>query len=329
MRNEPPISTSCPRETTTSRPGPASAAAASSTAAAPLLTASAASAPVSSRSSASTWAWREPRAPLLEVVLEVRVAGGRRGGRLARGRGQRRAPEVGVHDHAGGVEHPPQRRALGRGEVLARGGEHVDLARPRAGRRARRRSAARAAAHGEGVGRVEPRRELLDRGQRPSGGRRGRARPPLPLPLLLFQIGASALMRSMISRAPANASPRWGADAATATDGSDSGTTPMRCSAAAAHSPWRSIASATIARDALVGHLRVGLVVELLDLAGHALEGDDGAGARVAHARDQGVERQRLGGHDRGHGRRRPTPAGSARARRPGAARSRRRRTRG
>ena len=45
-------------------PRPASAAAASSTAAAQLLTASAASAPVSSHSSASTWAWREPRSPV-------------------------------------------------------------------------------------------------------------------------------------------------------------------------------------------------------------------------------------------------------------------------
>ena len=63
MRKPPPISMSCPRETTVSRP-PASAAQASSTAAAQLLTAIAACAPVSSRSSASTWAWREPRSPL-------------------------------------------------------------------------------------------------------------------------------------------------------------------------------------------------------------------------------------------------------------------------
>ena len=48
IRNDPPISTSCPREITTSRPR-ASAASASSTAAALLLTASAASAPVSSQ----------------------------------------------------------------------------------------------------------------------------------------------------------------------------------------------------------------------------------------------------------------------------------------
>ena len=156
--------------------------------------------------------------------------------------------------------------------------------------------------HGEGMGRVEPRRELLDRGEVPQAGGAGGRVPRFHSPSSRFQIGASALMRSMISRAPANASPRWGADAATATDGSESGTTPMRCSATAAHSPWRSIASATIARDALVGHLHVGLVVEVVDVAGHALEGDDGAGARVAHARNQGVEGQRLGGDDRGHG---------------------------
>ena len=51
----------------------------------------------------------------------------------------------------------------------------------------------------------------------------------------------------MISRAPANASPRCGAETATITLGSDSGTSPTRCSTAAAHSPWRSTASAAIA----------------------------------------------------------------------------------
>ena len=54
----------------------------------------------------------------------------------------------------------------------------------------------------------------------------------------------------MISRAPANASARCGALTATTTDASPSGTRPTRCSAAAAHRPWRSIASATIARIA-------------------------------------------------------------------------------
>ena len=51
----------------------------------------------------------------------------------------------------------------------------------------------------------------------------------------------------MISRAPANASPRCGADTATITLGSDSGTSPTRCSTAAAQSPWRSCAAAAIA----------------------------------------------------------------------------------
>ena len=54
MRNSPPISISSPRETMTSRPW-ASVSRASSTAAALLLTTSASSAPVSRRSSASTW----------------------------------------------------------------------------------------------------------------------------------------------------------------------------------------------------------------------------------------------------------------------------------
>ena len=71
--------------------------------------------------------------------------------------------------------------------------------------------------------------------------------PSTHSPSSAFQIGARALISSMISRAPANASPRCGADAATITDGSLSGTRPTRCSAAAAHRPWRSIAAATIA----------------------------------------------------------------------------------
>lgn len=52
-----------------------------------------------------------------------------------------------------------------------------------------------------------------------------------------FQIGASSLSRSMISRPPAKASGRCGADTATSTDASDSGTVPRRCSAAAAQRP--------------------------------------------------------------------------------------------
>ena len=72
---------------------------------------------------------------------------------------------------------------------------------------------------------------------------RGLVVPLTHSPSSFFQIGAWALISSMISRAPANASPRCGADAATATEGSDSGTSPIRCSAAAAHSPWRSIAA--------------------------------------------------------------------------------------
>ena len=62
-----------------------------------------------------------------------------------------------------------------------------------------------------------------------------------------FQIGASALTRSMIARAPAKASPRCGAEAATMTDGSESATVPERCSTATAHRSWRSASSAAIA----------------------------------------------------------------------------------
>ena len=45
---------------------------------------------------------------------------------------------------------------------------------------------------------------------------------------------------------------------------------------------------------ALLGHLRVGLVLEALDLARHAGERDRRPGARIAHALGQRVQRQRL-----------------------------------
>ena len=61
-----------------------------------------------------------------------------------------------------------------------------------------------------------------------------------------FQIGASALIRSIASRAPAKASPRWAAETATTTLGSPSGTVPTRCSAAMASRPWAAAHSARI-----------------------------------------------------------------------------------
>ena len=121
MRNDPPISTSWPREITTSRPR-ASAASASSTAAALLLTAIAASAPVSSRTSGSTCAWRLPRSPALEVVLEVGVAARRAVDRLERLERERRAAEVRVDHDAGRVDHRAERRAPGRAASRRRRG---------------------------------------------------------------------------------------------------------------------------------------------------------------------------------------------------------------
>ena len=117
MRKPSPISISSPRETSTSRPS-ASAASASMTAAALLLTTSAASAPVRRRRIAATWSCREPRPPGVEVVLEVRVAARRpRATRASAASGERRAAEVRVDDHAGRVEHAPQRGGPGRGEL--------------------------------------------------------------------------------------------------------------------------------------------------------------------------------------------------------------------
>ena len=62
MRNDPPISTSSPRDTTASPPR-ASALSARSSAPAALLTTSASAAPVSSTSRSRQWACREPRVP--------------------------------------------------------------------------------------------------------------------------------------------------------------------------------------------------------------------------------------------------------------------------
>jgi hypothetical protein len=63
IRNEPPIATSSPRETSTDRPR-AKAASASITAEALLLTAIASSQPNTSRTSDRTWSWRFPRSPV-------------------------------------------------------------------------------------------------------------------------------------------------------------------------------------------------------------------------------------------------------------------------
>jgi len=57
-----------------------------------LLTTIAASAPVSRLSSGARWSWREPRDP-----VERRLR-------------QRRAAEIGVHEHAGRVEDAAERR---------------------------------------------------------------------------------------------------------------------------------------------------------------------------------------------------------------------------
>ena len=103
-----------------------------------------------------------------------------------------------------------------------------------------------------------------------------------------FQIGASALTRSISARAPSNASPRCGAEAATTTLGSDSGTVPTRCSSATAQ---QAVAAGLLLPDRtqlLERHLGVGLVVELGHVARDALEDHDGAGARIA---DRGRDR--------------------------------------
>ena len=110
-----------------------------------------------------------------------------------------------------------------------------------------------------------------------------------------FQIGASALIRSIASRAPANASPRCAAETATTTLGSPNGHV---ADAVLGGDRPKAVALRALAqdlRDPRLGHLGVGLVGELFDVARRALEGDDGAGAGVAdERRDRGLV-ERLG----------------------------------
>ena len=77
-----------------------------------------------------------------EVELEVRVALGHPRHRLARGLGQRRAAEVGVEDHAGGVDHAPEPRP--RRRCRSSRGRGPPGRPPRARRRAARRAVRRA-----------------------------------------------------------------------------------------------------------------------------------------------------------------------------------------
>src|SRR4051794_25661318 len=91
-----------------------------------------------------------------------------------------------------------------------------------------------------------PRPTAAPSGAAPPQGRVPSTQPPAPPSISFFQIGASALIRSIASRAPANASSRWPADTATSTLGCDSGTNPTRCSAATATSPCRCFTSARI-----------------------------------------------------------------------------------
>ena len=115
-----------------------------------------------------------------------------------------------------------------------------------------------------------------------------------PASTSFFQIGASALMRSMISRAPAKASAavrgrrrdrdarlaeRHGADAVLGRGGLE---------------PVALDRVGDDRRDPLLGHLAVGLVLEALDVARRALEGHDRAGGRAADEPREALDRQRL-----------------------------------
>ena len=74
---------------------------------------------------------RAPRARL-EVVLEVRVAAADLDDAVERRRRERRAAEIGVDQDAGGVEHAPQRRRVGRRELRERRLDEIARIAPRA-----------------------------------------------------------------------------------------------------------------------------------------------------------------------------------------------------
>ena len=300
-RNEPPISISWPREITTSRPC-ASAASASSTPAALLFTAIAACAPVSSQSNASTCACRPPRVPCsnsysrFEYPLATEsIASSASNASGARPRfvctttpvalitgtsvGALRALER--RDRVLGELPRVGRRAVAAQDLVAamldRAPGGVDRQGPRS-MHARRTEAARSAAAAPRMAAREAPRAQARRSSPPA--RVPSTQRSFPPSISFFQIGASSLMRSIISRAPANASPRCAADTATATLASLRATVPRRCSAAAASSAYRSIASLDDRRDPFLGHLPIGLVLELVDVARRALEGDDRARRR-------------------------------------------------
>ena len=126
IRNEPPISTSSPRDSRTSRPD-ARLESARASAAALLLTTRAASAPVRARTRFSDTSTAVAATPRIEAHLQVAVGVetiGQVGHDFA---GQRRPAQVGVEEDAGRVEHAPERRRLG----LQRGADAIrDLADP-------------------------------------------------------------------------------------------------------------------------------------------------------------------------------------------------------
>ena len=116
-----------------------------------------------------------------------------------------------------------------------------------------------------------------------------------------FQIGASALTRSISARAPANASPRCGAEAATITDGSDSA---HGAGAVLDRHRAQAVALGLLGGDRLeLGdrHLGVRLVVELGHLARDALEDHHAAGAGIAHGVRR-ARRRRAARRSRGRG---------------------------
>ena len=109
IRKDPPISTSSPRETTTSFPR-ARVSRQRSTAAALLLTAMAASAPLISHRIPSMALYRSPRAPLTRSNSRLVYRREMRATFSTAGFGQEGPAQVGVHHDPGGVDHRPQGR---------------------------------------------------------------------------------------------------------------------------------------------------------------------------------------------------------------------------
>ena len=98
-----------------------------------------------------------------QVVLEIGVTAAHLANALERSLGQRRTPEIRVHDDAGRIQRPPQARRAGRLELVAKPRLEVSRIRSRLDLLARAREDNPCRIHGQRV--VLSPCQLVDRGE--------------------------------------------------------------------------------------------------------------------------------------------------------------------